>query len=100
MDTSVDITNKTVVIVAGTWDETLGRLLVNGKRSRKNTYRVDNYTELLNALQNNKSLYAGLVDQNIAAIMQEEMKERKLGKANRICDYSCHVLMFKIDNKI
>ena len=74
-----DVHNETVAIVTGTWDEFLGRLIVNHRRSWKNTVRFDNYSHLIGALETNHSLYAGLVDYNIVAMMQKELLDHHLG---------------------
>ena len=82
VDSTVIINNQTTAVVAGTWDEFLGRLLVNHKRSSKNMAPFASYTELMDGLMHNDDIYAGLMDYNVAAMLQAEMRARDLGECN------------------
>ena len=75
-----DLSNQTVALVNKTWDQLLGRLLVNHYRSINNTLGFLTYLDMLEAVQKNEGLYAGLADYNVLAMMQSELKDRDLGK--------------------
>ena len=80
VDSHVSLANMTVGIKAGSWEELIGRMLINHYRTKKNTVRYNSYTELLDGIQNNEELFAGLIDYNVAATLQSAMRDRHLGK--------------------
>ena len=80
VEPAVNLLNKEIAVVKGTWDETIGRLLVNHYRSSNYTLTVDTYEELLDKVRDNTTLFAGFLDYNVAATMQKEMTEKHLGE--------------------
>ena len=85
VDAHVKLANMTVGIKSGSWEELIGRMLINHYRTKKNTVRFNSYTELLDGIQTNKSIYAGLIDYNVAATLQTAMRDRELGKKRHNC---------------
>ena len=80
VDSHVQLANRSVGIKAGSWEELIGRMLINHYRTKKNTVRFSSYMDLLDGIQNNHSIFAGLIDYNVAATLQSAMKDRELGK--------------------
>ena len=79
VDSHVTLANKTVGIKAKSWEELIGRMLINHYRSNENTVRFWSYMDLLDGIKNNQSLFAGLIDYNVAATLQSAMRDRDLG---------------------
>ena len=80
VDSHVSLANRSVAIKEGSWEELIGRMLINHYRTKKNTIQFNSYIGLLDGLQTNHSIFAGLIDYNVAATLQTAMRERDLGK--------------------
>ena len=80
MDNSVNVRNQTLGVVHNTWDDFIGRLLVNRKRSRNSILNYTTYDALFDAVRNDKRVFAGLVDKNVASALIDEIDARDLGK--------------------
>ena len=89
VDNSISVKDRTVGVVEDTWDEFLGRLLVNHKRSKRNVLPYTTYEDLFDAVRDDEELYAGLIDQNVASAMIDEIQSRDLGKA--LSSYLCEI---------
>ena len=81
VDQTVDLHNKVVGVVALSWEEFLGRLLVNRHRSNNNTVRFLNYDDLIHGLTVNTSIDAALMDWKIASVMQDQLQSHDLGES-------------------
>ena len=80
MDNTVNIRNQRVGVVSSSWDDFVGRMLVNHERSSKWVEGYDSYEALLDAVKKDGTLFAGLMDENVASVMIDDIKERGLGK--------------------
>ena len=98
VDSHVNLANMTVGIKTESWEEMMGKMLVNHYRTSKNIVRFDSYTELLDGLQNNREIFAGLIDNNVAATMRSAMSDRGLGKNFTLSNLMSHLIAI-IDKK-
>ena len=80
VDSHVKLENKTVGFVRGSWEEMIGRMLINHQRSKKNTVQFSSYMELLDGIQKHPDIYGGLIDYSVAAVLQKAMRDRDLGE--------------------
>ena len=80
VDSNVKLENKTMAFVQGSWEELIGRMLINHLRSKKHTVQYSSYMELLDGLHTNTDIYGGLLDYSVAAVLQKAMRDRDLGE--------------------
>ena len=78
MDNSVNIRNKKVGVVTDSWDEFVGRLLVNHERSAKQVVAYETYAALLEGVKKD-DLFAGVMDENVASAMTDQIQQNNLG---------------------